>query len=53
MHDRYGLKPLGDMGTYFQDVPMVGVRTIGDTSFNFVSADGGRGNEWERNDSAQ
>ena len=37
----YGLKPAGDKGTYFQDVPMVGVKTLGDTSFNFVSADRG------------
>jgi Zn-dependent M28 family amino/carboxypeptidase len=36
-----GLKPVGDKGTYFQDVPMVGVKTLGDTSFNFVSADMG------------
>ena len=35
----YGLKPVGDKGTYFQDVPMVGVKTLGDTSFNLVSAD--------------
>jgi Zn-dependent M28 family amino/carboxypeptidase len=33
----YGLKPAGDKGTYFQDVPMVGVRTLGETSFNFVA----------------
>src|SRR5258707_7919092 len=37
----YGLKPAGDKGTYFQDVPMVGVKTLGDTSFNFVSPDRG------------
>jgi len=37
----YGLKPAGDDGTYFQHVPMVGVKTLGDTSFNFVSADRG------------
>jgi Zn-dependent M28 family amino/carboxypeptidase len=37
----YGLRPVGDKGTYFQDVPMVGVKTLGDTSFNFVSADRG------------
>src|SRR6266403_3566553 len=37
----YGLKPGGDTGTYFQDVPMVGVKTLGETSFNFVSADRG------------
>ena len=37
----YGLRPVGDTGTYFQDVPMVGVKTLGETSFNFVSADRG------------
>src|SRR5580704_18861294 len=29
----YGLKPAGDNGTYFQKVPMVGVKTLPDTSF--------------------
>ncbi len=33
----YGLKPAGDAGTYFQEVPMVGVKTLGETSFNFVT----------------
>lgn len=33
----YGLKPAGDKGTYFQDVPMVEVKTLGETSFNFVT----------------
>src|SRR5882672_3895677 len=33
----YGLKPAGDTGTYFQGVPMVGVKTLGETSFNFVA----------------
>ena len=33
----YGLKPAGDKGTYFQDVPMVEVKTLGETSFNFVA----------------
>jgi Zn-dependent M28 family amino/carboxypeptidase len=37
----YGLRPAGDKGTYFQDVPMVGVKTLGSTSLNFVSADKG------------
>src|SRR5437764_8367119 len=37
----YGLKPVGDDGTYFQHVPMVEVKTLGDTSFNFVSVDRG------------
>jgi Zn-dependent M28 family amino/carboxypeptidase len=34
----YGLKPAGENGTYFQDVPMVSVKTLGETSFNFVGA---------------
>jgi Zn-dependent M28 family amino/carboxypeptidase len=29
----YGLKPVGDNGTYFQQVPLVGVKTLPDTSF--------------------
>jgi len=33
----YGLKPAGTNGTYFQEVPMVGVKTLGATSFNLVS----------------
>src|SRR6266699_5102773 len=33
----YGLKPAGAAGTYFQEVPMVGVKTLGETSFNFVT----------------
>jgi Zn-dependent M28 family amino/carboxypeptidase len=33
----YGLKPAGENGTYFQDVPMVGVKTLSETSFNFVT----------------
>jgi Zn-dependent M28 family amino/carboxypeptidase len=33
----YGLKPAGDNGTYFQDVPMVGVKALAETSFNFVA----------------
>jgi Zn-dependent M28 family amino/carboxypeptidase len=36
--ESYGLKPAGANGTYFQEVPMVGVRTLGETSFNFVAA---------------
>jgi Zn-dependent M28 family amino/carboxypeptidase len=37
----YGLKPAGDNGTYFQNVPMVGVKTLADTTFSFVQAGGG------------
>lgn len=36
----YGLKPAGDNGTYFQNVPMVGVKTLPATTFSFVSATG-------------
>jgi Zn-dependent M28 family amino/carboxypeptidase len=34
----YGLRPGGDNGTYFQDIPMMEVTTLGETSFNVVSA---------------
>jgi Zn-dependent M28 family amino/carboxypeptidase len=37
----YGLKPAGDQGTYFQNVPMVAVKTLEGTSFNFVAPDVG------------
>jgi len=37
----YGLKPAGDQGTYFQNVPMVAVKTLDETSFNFVGPDVG------------
>jgi Zn-dependent M28 family amino/carboxypeptidase len=37
----YGLKPAGDDGTYFQNVPMVGVKTLPETSFKLVPASGG------------
>jgi len=36
----YGLKPAGDNGTFFQEVPMVGVKTLADTTFEFVEASG-------------
>jgi len=36
----YGLKPAGSNGTYFQDVPMVGVRSLSATTFAFVPANG-------------
>ena len=36
----YGLKPAGENGTYFQDVPMVGVRALPATTFTFVPANG-------------
>jgi len=36
----YGLRPAGDNGTYFQDVPMVGVKTLPETIFKFNEASG-------------
>ena len=36
----YGLKPAGDNGTYFQNVPMVGVKTMPSTTFTLVPAEG-------------
>ncbi|HTZ48388.1 MAG TPA: M28 family peptidase [Verrucomicrobiae bacterium] len=36
----YGLKPAGENGTYFQIVPMVGVKTLPDTTFSFVPQSG-------------
>jgi hypothetical protein len=36
----FGLKPAGSDGTYFQDVPMVGVRALPTTTFVFVPANG-------------
>jgi len=36
----YGLKPAGADGTFFQDVPMVGLRTLPSTTFEFVPASG-------------
>ncbi len=36
----YGLKPAGENGTYFQSVPMVGVKTLPETSFALVPANG-------------
>jgi Zn-dependent M28 family amino/carboxypeptidase len=36
----YGLKPAGDNGSFFQEVPMVGVKTLPETTFRFVEASG-------------
>jgi Zn-dependent M28 family amino/carboxypeptidase len=36
----YGLKPAGENGTYFQNVPLVGVKTLPETSFALVPASG-------------
>jgi Zn-dependent M28 family amino/carboxypeptidase len=36
----YGLKPEGDNGTYFQDVPMMSVKTLPATSFKLVPRSG-------------
>src|SRR5207244_12091808 len=38
--ESYGLKPAGDSGTYFQSVPMVGVKTLPQTTFE-AQRDGG------------
>ncbi|MGA2745490.1 MAG: M28 family peptidase [Candidatus Sulfotelmatobacter sp.] len=40
----YGLKPAGDHGTYLQKVPLVGITTLPETTFEFVitnAKDGG------------
>jgi len=36
----YGLKPAGENGTYFQSVPLVGVKTLPETTFALVPASG-------------
>ena len=36
----YGLKPAGANGSYFQDVPMVGVRALPATTFKFFPTNG-------------
>ncbi|MFI5098117.1 MAG: TonB family protein [Candidatus Acidiferrales bacterium] len=36
----YGLKPAGENGTYFQSVPLVGVKTLPETSFALVPSSG-------------
>ena len=36
----YGLKPAGEDGTYFQKVPMVGVKTLPATTFTLVPGSG-------------
>src|SRR6266404_6326061 len=36
----YGLKPARSNGSFFQDVPMVGVRSLAATTFAFVPANG-------------
>ena len=36
----YGLKPAGESGTFFQEVPMVGVKTLPGTTFKFSEASG-------------
>jgi len=36
----YGLKPAGDNGTFFQAVPMAGVKTLPETTFQFAEASG-------------
>ena len=34
----YGLKPAGDQGMYFQEVPMMEVKTLDETSFSLVTS---------------
>src|SRR4051812_45271504 len=41
--ESYGLKPAGDGGTFFQNVPMVTVRTKPDTTFSLVPKGGNGG----------
>ena len=36
----YGLQPAGDSGTFFQSVSMIAVKTLPDTTFQFVPAQG-------------
>ncbi len=36
----YGLKPAAENGSYFQDVPMMGVKALESTSFKLVPANG-------------
>jgi Zn-dependent M28 family amino/carboxypeptidase len=38
--ESFGLKPAGDKGTYFQEVPMVGVKTRAESTFAFAPANG-------------
>jgi len=35
-----GLKPAGDRGTYFQEVPMVAIATLPATTFSLAPAQG-------------
>src|SRR5882757_1013096 len=39
--ESFGLKPAGDKGTFFQEVPMVGVKTRAESTFAFAPANGG------------
>src|SRR4029077_11090982 len=36
----FGLEPASDAGTYFQSVPMVSMKTLADTTFSLVPANG-------------
>ncbi len=38
--EAFGLNPAGDKGTFFQEVPMVGVKTLPSSTFAFVQAPG-------------
>src|SRR5215467_14523971 len=38
--ESFGLKPGGEKGTFFQEVPMVGVKTLSSSTFAFAPANG-------------
>jgi len=38
--ESFGLKPAGDKGTFFQEVPMVGVKTRAESTFAFAPTNG-------------
>src|SRR5499425_1020834 len=38
--ESFGLKPGGEKGTYFQEVPMMGVKTLSSSTFAFAPANG-------------
>src|SRR5215813_13811792 len=38
--ESFGLKPGGEKGTYFQEVPMMGVKTLPSSTFAFAPASG-------------
>lgn len=38
--ESFGLRPAGDKGTFFQEVPMMGVKTLSSSTFAFAPASG-------------